>query len=107
MLWGHLVVFGGWDSSARICNDCVMLCLDASGARWKRIYPTAGASGSPRSVYGAALTKVVTDRYGECGLLTGGLLYGNYRGEGVGEEGGREEGRTPMEWEKMERERER
>lgn len=77
VVWENLVVFGGWDSSNRICCDVQMLLLQRAGCRWERL---AVHGLLPRAVYGSTLTRIECEDYGECALVFGGVLHGGYRG---------------------------
>jgi hypothetical protein len=42
VVWGKLLIFGGWDVNNFICNDIYMLSMLPGGAAWERL-PVAGS----------------------------------------------------------------
>ena len=78
VVWGRLVVFGGWDRAGNICSDAHMLVLDTAGARWSPLQMEGEST--VRGVYGSTLTQFRAADGVESALLCGGLLFGGYRG---------------------------
>ena len=47
VVWGKLLIFGGWDVNNFICNDIYMLSMLPGGAAWARL-PVAGSTASSK-----------------------------------------------------------
>ena len=47
VVWGKLLIFGGWDVNNFICNDIYMLSMLPGGAAWARL-PVAGSKASSK-----------------------------------------------------------
>jgi hypothetical protein len=47
VVWGKLLIFGGWDVNNFICNDIYMLSMLPGGAAWERL-PVAGSKASSK-----------------------------------------------------------